>query len=179
MTLYALDGVSPSRPANDEFFVAPGAHVIGDVHIGESVSIWFGAVIRGDNEPVVLGPGTNIQDNAVLHNDPRFPLTIGVDCTIGHAAIVHGCTIGDRCLIGMGATILNGAVIEDNCLIGAKALVPEGARIPQGSLVLGVPGRVVRALSPEAIAGLDRAAHHYQSRYKRYKSALVEVHSSD
>ena len=138
MTLYALDGVSPSRPANDEFFVAPGAHVIGDVHIGESVSIWFGAVIRGDNEPVVLGPGTNIQDNAVLHNDPRFPLTIGVDCTIGHAAIVHGCTIGDRCLIGMGATILNGAVIEDNCLIGAKALVPEGARIPQGSLVLGV-----------------------------------------
>ncbi len=172
MTIYSLDQVSPTCPEDAEFWVAPGAHVIGNVSVGRAVSIWFGAVVRGDNEPVVLGDGTNVQDNAVLHTDPGFPLQIGSWCTIGHAAIVHGCTIGDRSLVGMGAAVLNGAIVERNCLVGAKALVPEGVRIPEGSLVLGVPGRVVRKLSPDEVSGLDRAAHHYQSRYLLYRNSL-------
>ena len=175
MTIYTLNGVAPTCPGSAEFWVAPGAHVIGNVSIGRSVSIWFGAVIRGDNEPVVLGGGTNVQDNAVLHTDPGFPLKIGAQCTIGHSAIVHGCTIGDRSLVGMGATVLNGAVIERNCLVGANALVPEGVCIPEGSLFLGVPGRVVRELSPEEVSSLDRAACHYKARYPLYRKSLGEL----
>ena len=174
MTIYSLNNVLPTCPDHADFWVAPGAHVIGNVSIGRAVSIWFGAVIRGDNEPVVLGDGTNVQDNAVLHTDPGFPLQIGSLCTIGHSAIVHGCTIGDRSLVGMGAVVLTGAAVERNCLVGAKALVPEGARIPECSLVLGVPGRVVRKLSPDEVSGLDRAAHHYQSRYQLYRNSLNE-----
>ena len=141
MPIYELDGKSPQLP--EEYWIAPSAEVIGDVTIARDVSIWFQAVLRGDNEPMKIGVGSNIQEHAMLHSDPGFPLTIGRDVTVGHRAIVHGCEIEDGCLIGMGAIILNGAKIGKNSLIGAGALVGEGKVIPEGSLVLGVPGKVV------------------------------------
>ena len=153
--IYALDGLSPDLPADGDYWLAPGAHVIGQVALGSGVSVWFGAVIRGDNEPITVGAGSNIQENAVLHTDWGFPLTVGENCTIGHKAMLHGCSIGDGSLIGMGATVLNGARIGRGCLIGACALVTEGKEIPDGSLVMGTPARVVRLLDPDAQAGLQ------------------------
>ena len=151
MPVYALDGVSPSLPGEGDFWIAPTASVIGKVSLGKDVGIWFGAVLRGDNEPIAIGAATNIQEIVMMHTDPGFPLTVGPGCTIGHRAILHGCTIGDNVLVGMGAIVLNGARIGDNCLIGAGALVPEGREIPPGSLVLGMPGKVVRALTDDEI----------------------------
>ena len=168
MTCYALGDQTPIFPNGGEFWIAPGAHVIGNVVIGEGVSIWFGAVVRGDNEPIVLAEGSNVQDNFVLHTDPGFPLRIGRECTIGHGAIVHGCIVGDRSLIGMGATVLNGAEIGRDCLVGAGTLITEGIRIPDRSLVLGVPGRVVRELTADQVADLDQAARHYRARIRQY-----------
>jgi carbonic anhydrase/acetyltransferase-like protein (isoleucine patch superfamily) len=143
MPLYALEGEFPAMPADGRCWVAPNATLIGKVRIGEEASIWFGAVLRGDNEPIAIGARTNIQDLALMHTDPGFPVTVGSDCTIGHRAIVHGASIGDGSLIGMGAIVLNGARIGRRCLIAAGALVREGSEIPEASLVAGVPGRIV------------------------------------
>ena len=170
MTVYALGELSPTLYADS--WVAPGAHVMGHVILGEGVGIWFGATLRGDNEPITVGAGTNIQENTVCHTDMGFPLTIGENCTIGHKAILHGCTIGDASLIGMGATVLNGARIGKNCLIGAGALITEGKEIPDGSLVVGAPGKVRRDLTEEEIAGLYASAEGYQQNMRRFRADL-------
>lgn len=175
MTLYALDGVAPELPEGGDVWVAPDANVIGQVRLGAGCGIWFGATLRGDTEPIIVGEGSNIQENCVLHTDVGFPLTIGRDCTIGHKAMLHGCTIGDESLIGMGATVLNGAVIGKNCLIGAGALVTEGKTIPDGSLVVGAPGKVIRQLDDAAIEGLRASARHYQDNMRRFRAGLTPL----
>ncbi|MGF1447027.1 MAG: gamma carbonic anhydrase family protein [Pikeienuella sp.] len=171
MSLYKLDGVGPSLP-DGPYYVAPGARVIGDVRISDMVSIWFNAVLRGDNEPITLGRGSNVQDGCVCHTDPGFPLTLGADVTVGHQAILHGCSVDDGSLIGMGAVVLNGAKIGKGCLIGAKALVTEGKEIPDGSMVLGAPGKIVKTLDAAAIAGLRRAAESYKAKLPLYSAGL-------
>jgi len=173
MPLYAIDGHQPHVPATS--WVAPSADLIGDVQLGDEVGIWFGAVIRADNTPIVLGARTNVQEGAMLHSDPGMPLTIGADCTIGHHAILHGCTIGDRVLVGMGATVLNGAVIPDDCLIGAGALVTEGKTFAPGSLIIGSPAKAVRELNPETIAGLKESAAGYATRQRHFAANLRRV----
>ena len=173
MTLYTLDGIAPD--VDESAWIAPGANVIGRVALGAKSSVWFGCTLRGDNEWITVGEGTNVQENCVMHTDMGFPLTIGAGCTIGHKAMLHGCTIGENTLIGMGATVLNGAVIGNNCLIGAGALVTEGKVIPDGSLVLGAPGKVVRDLDQAAIEGLRASALHYQENAARFRDGLREV----
>jgi carbonic anhydrase/acetyltransferase-like protein (isoleucine patch superfamily) len=175
MTLYTLDGMTPETPANGDFWVAPDANVIGNVRLGEGASVWFGCTLRGDNELIDIGAGTNVQENTVMHTDMGFPLTLGVNCTIGHKAMLHGCTVGDNSLIGMGATVLNGAKIGKNCLIGANALITEGKEIPDGSLVMGAPGKVVRQLDEAAIKGLTLSALHYQENMRRFRAGLTPV----
>ena len=172
MPLYSLVGVSPELPASGKYWIAPDASLIGKVRIREGVSIWFGAVLRGDNEWIEIGEDSNVQDGCVLDTDPGFPLTTGKGCTLGHRAVVHGCTVGDNSLIGMGATILNGARIGRNCLIGAGALVTEGKEIPDGSLVIGAPGKVARELDADAIAQLTRSAEGYQANMRRFRHGL-------
>lgn len=174
MTLYSIDGIEPDRKRGFSW-IAPNAIVIGDVRIGADVGIWFGAVIRGDNEPITIGDRSNVQENAVFHTDPGFPLTIGEGCTIGHMAMLHGCTIGDNTLIGMRATVLNGARIGKNCLIGAGALITEGREIPDNSLVVGMPGKVIRSLDEEAVEGLQRSAAHYVANARRFARSLKEI----
>ena len=171
--IYNLGDRSPQFSADEDFWVAPTAVVIGDVVLESGSSVWFGAIIRGDNERITVGQGSNIQENSVLHTDMGFPLTIGVDCTIGHRAMLHGCTIGNNSLIGMGATVLNGAKIGDNCLIGAGALITEGKVIPDGSLVVGAPGKVVRELDEVAIKNLQLSAISYQENMRRFKAGLT------
>ena len=175
MTLYALDGVAPTLPASGNYYIAPGARVIGNVTLAEEAGIWFNAVLRGDNEPIVIGPGSNVQDGCVLHTDPGFPLTLGAGVTVGHSAILHGCTIGDGTLIGMGAVVLNGAKIGKGCLIGANALVTEGREIPDHSLAVGQPARVIRPVDAAMAAELRRAAEIYQKRQQHYRAGLVEM----
>lgn len=175
MTLYALDGIHPETPDDGDYWVAPGAHVIGKVTLHSASSVWFGCTLRGDNERITLGAGSNIQENCVLHTDMGYPLTIGAGCTIGHKAMLHGCVIGTNTLIGMGATVLNGAVIGDNCLIGAGALIPEGREIPDRSLVVGAPGKVIRQIDDEAVERLRWAARHYQENMRRYRAGLVAL----
>ena len=175
MTLYALDGVAPALPASGDYYLAPGARLIGNVTLAEQVGIWFNAVLRGDNEPIVIGPGTNVQDGCVLHTDPGFPLTLGSDVTVGHSAILHGCTVGDGTLIGMGAVVLNGAKIGTSCLIGANALVTEGREIPDHSMAVGQPARVIRSVDAALAAELRRAAEIYQTRQRHYRGNLVEI----
>lgn len=170
MTLYALDGVAPE--VHESAWVAPDANLIGRIVLEEDSSVWFGCTLRGDNEEIRLGAGSNIQENVVCHTDMGYPLVIGAGCTIGHKAMLHGCTIGENSLIGMGATILNGAKIGRNCLIGAGALVPEGREIPDGSLVMGMPGKVVRQLDEAAIEGLRRSAENYRAKAARFASSL-------
>ncbi len=172
MTLYQLDGIAPLTPADGDFWIAPGAHVIGDVVLESGVGIWFGTTLRGDNERILIGAGSNVQENCVMHTDMGFPLTIGRGCTIGHKAMLHGCVLGDNTLIGMGAIVLNGARIGNNCLIGAGSLIPEGKVIPDGALVMGSPGRVVRQLEGDAIAGLRQSALHYQENMRRFRAGL-------
>jgi carbonic anhydrase/acetyltransferase-like protein (isoleucine patch superfamily) len=171
MPLYALDGVSPVVPENA--WVAPSADLMGKVRLLVDASIWFGAVLRGDNEWIEVGEGSNVQDGCLLHTDMGAPLTIGSNCTIGHKAILHGCIIGENSLIGMGAIVLNHAKIGRNCLIGAGALIPEGKVIPDNSLVLGQPGKVIRVLNDESVAGLTRAAESYQKNWKRFATGLT------
>ncbi len=171
--IWQLDGLSPQ--IHHSVWVAPGGQVMGKVHLLENASVWFGAVIRGDTEWITVGEGSNIQENAVLHTDYGYPLTVGAGCTIGHKAMLHGCSIGDNSLIGMGATVLNGAVIGRDCLIGAGALVTEGKVIPDGSLVMGAPGRVVRALDQAGIDRLRASALHYQDNARRFRAGLKEI----
>ncbi|MDJ0826756.1 MAG: gamma carbonic anhydrase family protein [Rhodobacter sp.] len=172
MTLYALGEAAPRPPEDGDFWVAPTANVIGNVTLMAGASVWFGSTLRGDNEPIVLGQGSNIQENCVLHTDPGYPLTIGRDCTIGHKAMLHGCTIEDGALIGMGATVLNGAVIGAGSLIGAGALITEGKTVPPGVLVMGSPGKVIRQLDEAAQQGLIAAARHYQDNMRRFRQSL-------
>ncbi|PWR02992.1 gamma carbonic anhydrase family protein [Meridianimarinicoccus roseus] len=177
MTLYALDGQVPELPEDGDVWVAPDANLIGRVVLRSGASVWFASTLRGDNEPIVVGEGTNIQENCVLHTDMGFPLTIGANCTIGHKAMLHGCTIGAGSLIGMGATVLNGAVIGQGCLIGAGALVTEGKEIPDGALVMGAPGKVVRQLDAAAQAALLDSADRYRKNMRRFRDGLVALES--
>lgn len=175
MPIYSLQDRQPNLPPEDEFWLAPDASVMGDVHLGRDVGIWFGAVLRGDNEPIVVGARTNIQEHSMLHTDMGFPLTIGEGCTIGHRAILHGCSLGENTLVGMGATILNGAKIGKNCLIGAGALVPEGKEIPDNSLVVGMPGKVVRELDEAAVQSLRESANGYVANWRRFAKGLKRI----
>lgn len=173
MTIYALGNRRPQ--IHDTAWVAPDANVIGDIVIMDLASVWFGATLRGDNETITLGRGSNIQENCVLHTDMGYPLVIGENCTIGHMVTLHGCVIGDNSLIGMGATVLNGAKIGKNCLIGAGALITENKVIPDGSLVMGSPGKVVRTLDDAAIAGLKLSALSYQRNAQRFAQDMVRI----
>ncbi len=171
--IYAFDGIAPEVDADT--WVAPGAHVIGRVVLEAGASVWFGSTLRGDNEEIRIGAGSNVQENCVFHTDMGYPLSVGRDCTIGHKAMLHGCTIGDGALVGMGATILNGAVIGKGCLIGAGALIPEGREIPDGSLVMGMPGKVVRLLDAEAQARLLASAAGYRDKMRRFRDGLTAL----
>lgn len=171
--IYALDGIAPEL--DDESWIAPDANLIGKVRVAAGASVWFGCTLRGDNEYITVGQGSNVQENCVLHTDMGYPLTIGRDCTIGHKAMLHGCTIGDESLIGMGATVLNGAKIGKNCLIGAGALITEGKEIPDGSLVMGAPGKIVRQLDEAAIEALRKSAAGYQANAKRFRAGMTPV----
>ncbi|MEM1079505.1 MAG: gamma carbonic anhydrase family protein [Pseudomonadota bacterium] len=173
--IYALDGVAPEFPASGDYWVAPDANLIGRIVMEEGSSVWFGATLRGDNEEIRVGAGSNIQEACVLHTDIGFPLSIGTNCTIGHKAMLHGCTIGNGSLIGMGATVLNGARIGAGCLIGAGALITEGKEIPDGSLVMGAPGKIVRTLDAAAQSGLLLSAEGYQTNMRRFRAGLQTV----
>jgi len=173
MPCYAIDGQRPSLAS--DVWIAPSADVIGDARLGAGASVWFGAVIRADNTPILVGARTNIQESAMLHSDPGAPLTIGEEVTVGHHAILHGCTVGDRALIGMGAVVLNRAVIGPDCIVGAGALVTEGKEFPAGSLIVGSPARAVRQLDETALAMLRASAAHYVEKARRYATALERV----
>jgi len=173
MNVFTLGDARPELPADDEYWIAPNAAVIGRVTLKTNASIWFGVTARGDNEPIIIGRGSNVQDGGVLHTDIGFPLIIGDDVTIGHKVMLHGCTIGDNSLIGIGAIILNGAQIGRNCLIGAGALITERKVIPDNSLVMGAPGRVVRPVTDEMAAGLTASAASYVANWRRYRADLT------
>ncbi|MDQ2092781.1 gamma carbonic anhydrase family protein [Rhodalgimonas zhirmunskyi] len=173
MTLWKLDDQRPQ--CHEDTWVAPDANLIGNVVLEEGASVWFGATLRGDNEEIRVGRGSNVQENCVFHTDMGYPLSIGANCTIGHKVMLHGCTIGDNSLIGMGATILNGAKIGRNCLIGAGALITENKEIPDGSLVMGAPGKVVRELDGPAISMLKASALHYQDNMRRFRDGLSQM----
>ena len=168
MPLHALEGIAPEVPANGRYWVAPTATVIGKVTIGEGVGIWFGVVIRGDMERITIGRDTNIQEMTMIHTDTGFPCSIGTGVTVGHRAIIHGCTIGSNVLIGMGAIIINGAKVGDDCIVGAGALLTEGREFPAGSLILGVPAKVVRPLTGDEITRNRASAAHYVRNWQRY-----------
>ncbi len=173
--IYELDGHRPEFPGEGQYWIAPNATLIGKVRLKPESSVWFGAVLRGDNEWIELGERSQIQDNATLHTDPTFPLTIGPNCVIGHNVILHGCSIGANTLIGMGAIVLNGARIPENCLVGAGALVTEGKTFPPGSLIVGSPARVLRPLKDEDIKNIAGGAEIYVRRFKQYAKALKPV----
>lgn len=175
MALYELDGVSPVLPEDGAYWVAPSADVIGRVELKREASVWFGAMLRGDNELILVGERSNIQDGSVLHTDIGCPLTIGAGVTVGHMAMLHGCTVGDNTLIGIGARVLNHARIGRNCLIGAHALVTENKEIPDNSLVMGAPAKVVRAVSDDMIALFKASADHYVANWRRYASGLRKI----
>lgn len=175
MALYQLGDEKPDIVDPQRCWVAPDASVIGKVLLTLDTSIWFGSILRGDNELIRIGERSNVQDGCVLHTDKGFPLTVGEDCTIGHKAILHGCTIGSNTLIGMGATVLNGAVIGRNCIIGANALVLEDKEIPDNSLVVGAPGRIARRLNDDAIADITASAASYVRNWQRYKADLLAL----
>jgi carbonic anhydrase/acetyltransferase-like protein (isoleucine patch superfamily) len=175
MPIYSLEGIAPELPHPQRYWIAPDAHVIGRVRLGSDVSVWFGAGLRGDNEWIEIGARANIQDGAVLHTDMGYPLTIGEGTTVGHHAILHGCSIGSNTLIGMGATILNGARIGANSIVGANALVTEGKEFPDGSLIVGSPAKVVRSLDADAIQRLRSSAARYVDNGHRYARELVRI----
>lgn len=172
MPLYSLGNVTPELPNDDEYWIAPTASVIGRVIIKKNASIWWGCTLRGDNDAMVIGENSNVQDGCVLHTDLGSPLSIGANVTVGHQAMLHGCDIGDGSLIGIGAVILNGARIGKNCIVGAKALIPEGKEIPDNSLVMGAPGRVVREVSPAQLEMLAGSARSYVANWKRFARDL-------
>jgi carbonic anhydrase/acetyltransferase-like protein (isoleucine patch superfamily) len=173
MAIYQLDGLTPQVASSA--WVADSAQVIGNVVLGEEASVWFGTVIRGDVDAITIGRGSNIQDASVLHCDAGKPLVIGDNVTVGHKVMLHGCTIGDGSLIGIGAIVLNGATIGKHCLVGAGSLVTEGKEFPDGSMIMGTPAKVVRALTPEQIAGLDLSAQRYRENTRRYQTGLKKV----
>lgn len=173
MAIYELDGMIP-RVA-DTAWVADNAQVIGDVQLAPGSSVWFGATLRGDTEPITVGEGSNVQDGSVLHADVGYPLTLGRHVTVGHQVMLHGCTIGDESLIGIGAIVLNGAKIGRNCLVGAGALVTEGKEFPDGSMIIGSPAKALRQLTPEQIEGLRRSAQHYTENAERYRRGLKKL----
>lgn len=173
MALYALDERTPQ--VAETAWVAESAQVIGGVALGPDSSVWPGVVIRGDSGPIAVGEGSNIQDNSVLHADEGVPLTIGKHVTVGHQVMLHGCTVGDESLIGIGAIVLNHAKIGRNCLVGAGALVTEGKEFPDGSMIVGSPARVVRQLTPEQIEGLRRSARHYMDNARRFRAGLRKI----
>lgn len=173
MAIYELDGVAPEVAASA--WVADSAQVMGDVAVGEGASVWFGTVVRGDTERITIGAGTNVQDASVLHADIGKPLVIGERVTVGHQVMLHGCTIGDESLIGIGAVVLNGAKIGRNCLVGAGSLVTEGKEFPDGSMILGSPAKVVRQLTPEQIEGLRQSARHYMENARRFQAGLRKL----
>jgi carbonic anhydrase/acetyltransferase-like protein (isoleucine patch superfamily) len=175
MAIYELDGQKPEFPADGLYWVAEMASVVGRVRLRSDVSIWYGSVLRGDNEWIEVGARSQVQDNSTLHTDPGFPLTIGEDCVIGHNVVLHGCTIGDRSLIGMGAIVLNGARIGANCLVGAGALITEGKIFPDNSVILGSPAKAVRESDDKVRAMIARAAHVYVKRWKRYAAGLKRI----
>lgn len=170
MTLYTIDGTAPQL--GEGAWAAPSADLIGDVRLGARTSVWFGAVIRADNTPIIFGHETNFQDGAIGHSDPGAPLTIGARVTVGHQAILHGCTVSDDCLVGMGAKILNGAFLGPGCLVGAGALVTEGKTFEEGGLIVGVPARLVRPLTDAEKQGLRLSAAHYADKAARYAGGL-------
>ncbi|WP_426024079.1 gamma carbonic anhydrase family protein [Brevundimonas sp. PWP3-1b1] len=172
MTIYALGDSKPQLPPLGEYWVAPSASVIGNVILHTNASVWFGTVLRGDNDPIAVGPDSNIQDGSVLHTDMGSPLTLGRGVTVGHKAMLHGCEVGDYSLIGIGAVVLNGVKIGKNCIIGANALLTEGKVIPDNSLVVGQPGKVVRERDPAHIAVLQMSAEHYVQNWKRFAAEL-------
>lgn len=173
MAVYQLDDLTPHIA--DSAWVADNAQVVGDVHMDANSSVWFSSVVRGDTATIRIGEGTNIQDGSVLHADVGIPLTIGKHVTVGHMVQLHGCTIGDESLIGIGAVVLNGAKIGKNCLVGAGSLVTEGKEFPDGSMILGSPAKVVRELTPEQIEGLRRSAQHYVNNKNRFKAGLKKI----
>lgn len=175
MSVYNLGNVTPELPNDDEYWIAPTAAVMGNVILKKNASIWWSATLRGDNDPIIIGENSNVQDGSVLHTDHGAPLTLGANVTVGHLVMLHGCTIGDGSLVGIGSIVLNGAKIGKNCLIGANCLITEGKEIPDNSLVMGAPGKVVRELSPEQAARVAIGAQHYVENWKRYKRELSLV----
>ena len=175
MAVYNLGNVTPELPNDDEYWIAPTAAVMGRVILKKNASVWWGATLRGDNDPIILGEGSNVQDGSICHTDTGSPLTIGANVTVGHMVMLHGCEIGDNTLVGIGSIVLNGAKIGKNCLIGAGCLITEGKEIPDNSLVMGAPGKVVRELSPEQAARMAFGSAHYVENWKRYRRELQLV----
>ena len=173
MAIYELDIHTPQ--IDDSAWVADNAQVMGEVEMAAHSSVWFSAVVRGDSAKITIGEGSNVQDGSVLHADTGMPLVIGKHVTVGHLVQLHGCTVGDESLIGIGAIVLNGAKIGKNCLVGAGALVTEGKEFPDGSMILGSPAKAVRQLTPEQIQGLRRSAQHYMNNAERYKAGLKKI----
>lgn len=175
MPVYALGDVAPELPEEGDYWIAPDAHVIGRVRIGKGVGIWFGAVLRGDSEPIAIGAGSNVQEGVMIHTDPGFPATVGEDVTVGHHAILHGCTIGSNTLVGMGATVLNGARIGRNCLVGAGALVTENKVFADNALIVGAPARAIRELDEAASARIRKSAQGYRERARLFAATLRRI----
>ena len=173
MSIFSIGSKAPRLPSNDNYWISDNATVVGDIEVEEKVSIWFGATIRGDNEKIYLGYGTNIQENCMLHTDKDYPLEVGNNCTIGHGAILHGCVIGHNCIIGMGAIVLNGAQIGNNCIIGAGALVTEQKHfLDNNKLILGIPAKVTRDLTADEVKKINDSAIGYQLKMKLFKDTL-------
>lgn len=175
MTAYRLDDKTPKLPPEGEYWIAPNAAVMGNVELKSEASVWFGAVLRGDNDPIVVGERSNIQDGSVLHTDHGVPLTIGRGVTVGHMVMLHGCTVGDNSLIGIGSVVLNGAKIGANCLVGARSLITEGKEFPDNSMILGAPAKVVRTLAPGQIEMLKASAEVYVQNWRRFAKGLAPL----
>jgi carbonic anhydrase/acetyltransferase-like protein (isoleucine patch superfamily) len=175
MAIYELDGQGPDLPADGDYFIAESATVIGKVRLRKGATVWFGAVLRGDNEWIEIGEGSNIQDNSTCHTDQGYPLTIGKNCTIGHNVILHGCTLKDSALVGMGSIVMNGAKIGRGSIVGAGAVITEGKEFPEHSLIIGSPARVIRTLEPAQIEKMGRAAKIYVAKGPLFKEGLKRV----
>ncbi len=175
MAMYELNGVRPTLPESGNSWIAGSAEVMGNVILRENASVWYGCVLRGDNDPITIGENTNIQDLTVIHTDIGAPVTLGANVTVGHRVILHGCEIGDDTLIGMGSTILNRAKIGKNCIIGANTLISEGKEIPDNSLVMGAPGKVVKELSPQQVQMIRMSAMHYVENWQRHRAQIKRI----
>ena len=175
MPIYALDGVEPQFPEDGSYWIAPSAVLIGNVRLKKNASVWFGAVLRGDNEWIEIGEGSNVQDNSTCHTDMGFPLTIGKNCTVGHNVILHGCTLEDGALVGMGSIVMNGARIQRGSIVGAGAVITEGKEFPEHSLIIGAPARVIRTLDPAQVAKMGGAAKFYALNGPRFKKGLKKI----